>query len=98
MVKIKKDDLEKLLKISALKVDEGERKVLLKQLSETLKYVENLEEVNIEGVEPAYFSATSEKNQVFSDGQKNTRRLDRKTALSLAKRSTSKYFKVKRIF
>ncbi len=90
--------LEHLLEMSGLAIKNNKEKELLKrQLSETLSYVDNLEEISTRGVKPAYFSSRSLKNQAFKDGEKNMRGLKREEALKLAKSTYKDFFKVKRI-
>lgn len=90
--------LDQLIEMSGLKIkDSRERSLLKKQLSETLSYVENLEELNTRDVEPAYFSSDELKNQYFEDGEKNLRGFSRKQALKLARDVYKSFFKVKRI-
>ncbi len=97
-MKITDKTLDTLLELSGLVVkDKKEREALKKQLSETLSYVENLEEIDTEGVEPAYFSSDENKNQFFEDGEENKRGLLREEALKLAAERYKKFFKVKRI-
>jgi len=97
-MKITDKILDNLLLLSGLQAkDKKEREALKEQLSETLAYVENLEELNTENIKPAYFSSDENKNQVFYDGEKNLRGLKREDALHLAKRKSSRFFKVKRI-
>jgi len=47
--------LEKLERLSHLRIDEGKREEVLQQLSDILTYVENLEELDTEGLD-SYFS------------------------------------------
>ena len=97
-MKITKKILEQLLKLSGLKTkDEKEKEILIKQISETLVYFENLEEIDTSKVKPAYFSSDDNKNQFFLDGEKNKRGLKREGALRLSQYKDKKYFKVKRI-
>lgn len=46
--------LEKLEKLSALKVDENKKDEIIHQLSSIVEYVENLNELNTDGLDPSF--------------------------------------------
>lgn len=50
-----KIDLERIEKLAALKLDEGEKDSMLKDLEEIIGYFENLKEVETENVEPMIY-------------------------------------------
>lgn len=98
---MKKNDLTKkdilhLAKLSNLKLTDKEIDKYLKQLSETVEYVKNLEELKMDKVIPTS-QTTNLTNVFFADGKANDRGLTQKEANENAKDKKEKYFVVKRI-
>jgi aspartyl-tRNA(Asn)/glutamyl-tRNA(Gln) amidotransferase subunit C len=54
MAELNEEEFSKLTKLCRIECTEDEKNVLQKQLSGILNYVEQLEEVDTEGVEPCY--------------------------------------------
>lgn len=54
MTKISVSDVAKLAKLSALHVDEGDIPALQAELNRILEYIDQLNEVNTDDVEPTY--------------------------------------------
>lgn len=54
MTKISREDVLKLARLSSLQLDENEIDPLAADIERILKYVEQLDELDTEGVEPAY--------------------------------------------
>jgi aspartyl-tRNA(Asn)/glutamyl-tRNA(Gln) amidotransferase subunit C len=54
MSKLTRDDVLKLARLSRLKLTEDEIEKFQTELSEILKYVEQLDNVDVEGLEPTY--------------------------------------------
>jgi len=88
--------IEHLAKLSALDLADSEKDKIGGQLSDTLEYVKNLQELDTDGVEPTSHVADT-KNVSFADGAKNDRGLTTDEALKNAKASKNGYFITKRI-
>ncbi len=54
MTKISVSDVQKLAKLSALVLEESELESMQKDLTQILEYVEQLENVNTDGIKPTY--------------------------------------------
>ncbi len=54
MTKLAKKDIEKIAKLSRLKLDEAEIESFQKEISSILNYVEQLSEVDTDGLSPTY--------------------------------------------
>ncbi len=93
---LSKKDVEHLAKLSALTLTEKEVEKYEKQLSETLDYVENLEELNTEKISEAH-SVTNSIDVFFEDGEECKRQLDEKEVFANTKKSKNNQFVVERI-
>lgn len=97
----KKDDLTKsdilhIAKLANLSLSETEVEKYLGQLLETIKYVENLDELDTSNVQPTSHS-TNVTNVYFEDGTKNERLFSQDEALKNGKNKNDGQFVVKRI-
>lgn len=91
-----KAEILHIAKLANLSLTEEEIDRYALQLSEILKYVDKLGEVNTESVEPMTHTIDA-KNVMFEDGTKNDRvNFDAKELHSLQKNGKT-YFKVDRI-
>ncbi len=88
-------DVKKVAKLASLTLSDEEATKLENQLSETLKFVESLNEINVENVEPTH-SVTGLSNVTREDEVEPS--LPQQEALKNAKNVSGGYFKVKAIF
>lgn len=91
-----KEDIIHLAKLANLKLTDAEIEKYLKQLEETVEYVENLNELDTDKVEPTN-SVMDLKNVTYEDGRVSKNSLTSEEALSNAKNKKDNYFKVDRI-
>ncbi len=91
-----KEDILHIAKLANITLQESEIEKYRTQLSETIKYVENLDELDTKGVEPTSHS-TNVTNVFFEDGTECTRMFTQKEALQNAKNTKNGQFVVKRI-
>ena len=89
-MKITEKDVEYVAKLANLEVADVERKELAGQLSRIVKYVEQLNKVDVSGVEPTTQILKSVKHAVRDD------RVAARTGTSDAGK-TVKYFKVPKV-
>lgn len=94
--KLSKEEILHLAKLANLTLTEEEMEKYSKQLTETIAYAKNLEELDTTQVKPTATSAHLQ-NVYFEDGTKNTRGLTQEEAIKNAKEKKDKYFKVGRI-
>lgn len=90
------DDVKHLGKLANLPIDEDKISKYKDQLTETLKYIENLSELDTTSVEPAH-NITGMENIGFEDGVKNERGFTQEQALEGSKNTKKSSFVVKRI-
>lgn len=91
-----KEDVLHIAKLANLHLDEKNIEKFRSQLSETLKYVENLDELDTKDVEPTSHS-TNVTNVYFEDGEKNTRQFTQEEALKNGKNTKDNMFVVPRV-
>ena len=92
-----KDDILRIAKLANLSVtDEEEIKKYQQQLSETINYVENLNELDTTNVKPTSHS-TNLNNVYFDDGTENKRGLTSSEATQNAQQQKKGMFIVPRI-
>ncbi len=91
-----KADILHIAKLANLSLSETEVEKYLGQLLETIKYVENLDELDTSNLQPTSHS-TNVTNVYFEDGTANTRKFSKKEALKNAKSKKNGQFVVKRI-
>jgi len=93
---LSEEEIIHLGKLASMTLNSKEIKRFQKQLTETLDYVKNLQELDTSQV-AATDHTVEVKNVFFEDGEKNTRRLAPEEALLNAKNKKNNYFIVKRI-
>lgn len=91
-----KKDVEHLAKLANLQLSEKEIETFAEQLTQTLSYVENLNELDTKDVKPTDHT-TNQVNIYFEDGAENTRQFSQEEALKNAKATKNGYFVVSRI-
>ena len=95
-IAISKEEVLHLGKLANLPLSDEEISKYEKQLSETLSYVENLNELDTKNVKPT--SQTANLQDVFfKDGKENKRLLTTEEALKNAKKKKNGLFLVERI-
>lgn len=94
--KLSKKDVQHLANLSALKLTDKELEKYEKQLSETLDYIENLNELDTENVKEAH-SVIDSKDVFFEDGEENERGLSEKETFSTTNKTKNNQFVVERI-
>ena len=88
------DDLEKIAQLARLKLKEGDKEKFLDQVNQILKYVEKLNEVDTQGVEPLSHSMDL-VNVMREDIEKQS--LSQKDALANAPLKNDKFFRVPKV-
>jgi aspartyl-tRNA(Asn)/glutamyl-tRNA(Gln) amidotransferase subunit C len=89
-MKISEADVEHVARLANLEVPDNEKKELAEQLSRIVEYVEQLNELDVSGIEPTPQVVTSVKHAVRDD------RVSPRTGSSEAGK-TLKLFKVPRV-
>ena len=93
-MKVTKEDIQNVAGLSRLAIPDTETDVYIAQLGGFLEYVENLKEIDTEGVAPTTY-ALPMQNVFREDVVKPS--LDREAALSNAPMKEDGYFKVPRV-
>lgn len=94
MTKIDLDTVDKLARLSRLEFSGAEKEEIRNDLSRMLDFVEKLQELNTEGVEPLIYM--NETGQVLrADEEKQT--ITQQQALQNAPKKDSDYFKVPKV-
>jgi len=93
---LSKTDILHIAQLANLTLSETEVEKYLGQLLETIKYVENLSELDTKNVAPTSHS-TNVTNVYFEDGTKNERLFSQDEALKNGKNKKNGQFIVKRI-
>jgi aspartyl-tRNA(Asn)/glutamyl-tRNA(Gln) amidotransferase subunit C len=91
---VTKNDVKKIAELARLEFSESEIENYTSEMNKILGYVEKLNELNTENVEP--LSHPIENNNVFRDDVVKLS-TDREKALSNAPDSTSEHFKVPKV-
>lgn len=91
-----KEEIMHISQLANLSLSDAEVEKYQKVLSETVAYVENLQELDTTKVETTAQSI-SKPNTYFKDGEKNTRLLTPEEATQNSKQKKGKYFVVNRI-
>ena len=91
-----KKDILHIAELANLQIQDANIEMYRNQLAETIKYVENLEELDTANVEPTSHS-TRLSSIYFEDGIENNRQFSPEEALQNAKNTKKKMFVVKRI-
>ncbi|MDD4027236.1 MAG: Asp-tRNA(Asn)/Glu-tRNA(Gln) amidotransferase subunit GatC [Candidatus Shapirobacteria bacterium] len=89
--KISMVDLEHIAKLARINLTESEKTIFLPQLESVLEYLDVLNQVNTDNVEPT-FRVNDQKNVLRDDLIKDS--FDQKTALSSASKTQDGYFVV----
>ncbi|KKQ37429.1 MAG: Aspartyl/glutamyl-tRNA(Asn/Gln) amidotransferase subunit C [Candidatus Roizmanbacteria bacterium GW2011_GWA2_37_7] len=90
------EDVLHIAKLANLPISEDNIEMYRKQLSETISYVENLDELDTKNVVPTSHS-TNLTNVYFEDGTKNERQFTQEEATQNAKNVKQGQFVVKRL-
>ncbi len=90
-MKIDKETLHKIAHLSRLEIDEKNEEEMLKDLSEIITWVEQLNEVDTEGIEP--LTNMSQETNVFREDVVKGH-LDHERALKNAPKKDDDYFRV----
>jgi len=93
---LKRDEIIHLGKLANLTLSEKELRKFQNQLAETLKYIQNLRELDTNKTPPTDHTGNI-ANVFFTDGERNTRDLEHKDALKNTKNKKESYFIVKRV-
>jgi len=88
------DDLEKIAQLARLKLKEDDKEKFLDQVNQILKYVEKLNEVDTQGVEPLSHSMDL-VNVMREDIEKQS--LSQKDALANAPAKNDRFFRVPKV-
>ncbi len=94
--KLTKEEVLHMAKLAGLELTEEEIIKNSLQLSETIDYIKNLDELKTEGVEPTN-SVVNLSNVTFEDGTKNTRGLSQEAATGNGKNIQNNAFAVGKI-
>ncbi|MBR6014077.1 MAG: Asp-tRNA(Asn)/Glu-tRNA(Gln) amidotransferase subunit GatC [Selenomonadaceae bacterium] len=93
-MKVTENDIKTVASLSRLKIDENESAEVIEQLDKFLTYVENLQSIDTENIQPTTY-ALPMQNVFRKDEVKES--LDRELALSNAPLKEDGYFKVPRV-
>lgn len=93
MEKISTEDVEKLARLARLGLQEDEKAVLAVQMTEVLGYVEQLDEVDIDGVEPT--SQVAGLKNIYIADKKQRCDIPREELLANAPEKEDGFIKVK---
>lgn len=91
-----KKDILHIAKLANLQIEDSQIEKYQKQLIETIRYVENLDELDTKNIEPTSHS-TKLTNIYFEDGTANERQFTQKEALQNGSNTKKGMFVVKRI-
>lgn len=89
------ETVQHLAELSNFSISEEETKSLQKDLGEILKYVSQLDEVDVEGVEPTY--QVFEMENVWREDEILEQEADRDALLALAKETKDNQVKVPKV-
>ncbi len=93
-MKLSNDTITRIAHLSRLEVNDAEKETLLKDMNNILSFMEKLNELNTEGVEPLIY-LTDEVNVLREDEIKQE--ITVKEALQNAPKQDGKYFQVARM-
>lgn len=93
-MQVDKETLRKIAHLARLEFEEKDEKEMIDSLTEILSWVEQLEEVDTDGVEPLT-TMSKEVNVLREDTASNE--LDQQSALQSAPKSDSTYFRVPKV-
>lgn len=95
MTNISTDDVQHLAQLSSLQLEDGEAEALRVDLENILGYIEQLSELNTEGVEPTY--QVTDLQNVWRDDVVDDYGLDREDLLALAPDAEKNQIKVPKV-
>ena len=95
MTKISRDDVLKLARLSSLQLDEDEIDPLAHDIERILEYVDQLDELDTEGVEPAY--QVTDLTNVSRDDVIEQPVVTREALLALAPEQQDDHIKVHKV-
>jgi aspartyl-tRNA(Asn)/glutamyl-tRNA(Gln) amidotransferase subunit C len=95
MTQISRDNVQHLAQLSSLQLSDDEIDGLQTDIGNILGYVEQLSELNTDGVEPTY--AVSDLENVWREDKVDNYGIDRDTLLALAPDSSSAQIKVPKV-
>lgn len=93
-MQVDKETLRKIAHLARLEFEEKDEKEMIESLTEILSWVEQLEEVDTNGVEPLT-TMSKEVNALREDKASN--KLDQQNALKNAPKKDSIYFRVPKV-
>jgi aspartyl-tRNA(Asn)/glutamyl-tRNA(Gln) amidotransferase subunit C len=93
-MKVDREKLEKIATLARLEFDEKDAEKMVRDLGNMISFVEKLNEVNTDGVEPLT-TMSHEVNSLRDDEVKP--HLDRDVALSSAPKKDAQYFRVPKV-
>lgn len=96
MKKLTLEDIKRLARLSNLQISDDEAEKYPDQLTESLQYVENLQDIPTSS-DPDTFFVTQKTNTMAEDEVDESIMLSQKEALKNAKNTRDGYFIVKRI-
>ena len=91
---VTKEDVEKIAVLAKLKFDDAEKEKLQKDMNRVLEYIDQLNELDLEGVEP--MENINDTENVFRE-DKTEKWLDTEEALKNAPDKASRYVKVPKV-
>lgn len=95
MTNISTDDVQHLAQLSSLQLEDGEAESLRVDLENILGYIEQLSELNTEGVEPTY--QVTDLQNVWRDDVVDDYGLSREALLALAPDAEKNQIKVPKV-
>jgi aspartyl-tRNA(Asn)/glutamyl-tRNA(Gln) amidotransferase subunit C len=95
MTKISREDVLKLARLSSLQLDENEIDPLAADIERILKYVEQLDELDTEGVEPAY--QVTDLTNISREDVVEPQVVTREALLALAPEQQDNHIKVHKV-
>ena len=95
-MKLLKKDIQRIANLARLELTDKELKTYGDQLSDVLNYIDQLKEVDTEGVEPTA-QVTGLKDVFRNDEIKEWNKAEREAALNQAPKIENRQIKVKRI-
>lgn len=95
IMEVEVETIRHLAELSNFSVSDEETKTLQRDLSEILKYVSQLDEVDVEGVEPTY--QVFEMENVWRDDAVMKQEAGREDLLALAKETKDNQVKVPKV-
>ncbi len=95
MTTISRDDVQRLAQLSSLQLDDAEAEALGADIENILGYIEQLSELDTEGVEPTY--QVTDLQNVWRDDVVDDYGIDREALLALAPDAEKNQIKVPKV-